>query len=101
MEEYRASFKERQAKAFSKFKELKAEKRLDEVKVKSIVTMWPSVDMTQTAGRTDNEIELALEVYYVGAQLYIAPVRVAIMQHRYCDANYTKVISRPTISRLP
>lgn len=68
MKEYRASFKEQRAQTLNQIKELKAAKRLDEVEIESCITMWPSVDMLRMDGSTDDEIESALEKYYVGAQ---------------------------------
>lgn len=68
MKEYRASFKEQHAQTLNKLKKLKAAKRLDELKIRFCITMWPSVDMLRMDGRTDDEIESALENYYVGAQ---------------------------------
>lgn len=68
MKEYRASFKEQTAQTLNKLKELKAAKKRHEVEIQSFVTMWRSVDMMRVDGWTDNEIESALEKYYVGAQ---------------------------------
>jgi DNA-binding sugar fermentation-stimulating protein len=49
-------------------RELKAEKRLGEMIPQFFVTMWRSVDMMRPDGWTDDEIESAVEKYYIGAQ---------------------------------
>lgn len=89
MEEYRASFKEKSAQTLNTLKELKATKRLNEFEIQFVVIMWPPVDMMRIDGWTENEIESALEKYYVGAQQYMAPARMTVM--RSCDANYAKL----------
>ncbi|KAJ5447185.1 hypothetical protein N7445_002006 [Penicillium cf. griseofulvum] len=49
-------------------RELKAEKKPLLPEILEVHVMWPSVDMTERDGTTDDDIELALERYYVGAQ---------------------------------
>ncbi|KAI9036707.1 ankyrin repeat domain-containing protein [Aspergillus affinis] len=73
MEEYRANWKKQRAERQAKLKRLKAEKRLHEIKILDFIIMWPPVDMMRRDGRTDAEIESALEKYYVGPQLYLQP----------------------------
>ncbi|KAL2829398.1 hypothetical protein BDW59DRAFT_178388 [Aspergillus cavernicola] len=73
MEEYRASYKEEMAQARKKIMELKAAKRLHEVELQYVDILWSSVDMMRMAGRTDDEIEARLEMYYAGPQGYLTP----------------------------
>ncbi|KAB8214327.1 hypothetical protein BDV33DRAFT_196216 [Aspergillus novoparasiticus] len=73
MDEYRASFKVDRQEASKKLRELKAENRLDEVEVQWFNIMWNSVDMMRTDGWSEDEIESALERYYVGPQYYLTP----------------------------
>lgn len=68
--EYRAQWKDRQAKLYQ---QIRAQKRRGETlspEITAIDVAWPPVDMTQRNGRTDKELESALEKYYVGAQQY-------------------------------
>ncbi|KAF7164600.1 hypothetical protein CNMCM5623_009057 [Aspergillus felis] len=77
MDEFRASFKVERERSLRIAKELKAEKRLGEMELQFCVTMWRSVDMMRTDGWTEDEIEEALEKYYMGPQHYLTPNNVA------------------------
>ncbi|KAJ6010778.1 hypothetical protein N7451_002190 [Penicillium sp. IBT 35674x] len=68
--EYRAQWKDKQAKLYQ---QIRAQKRRGEnwsPKITAIDVAWPPVDMTQRNGRTDKDLESALEKHYVGAQQY-------------------------------
>jgi hypothetical protein len=68
MDEYRASFNLERERTLRQLRKLKAEKKLGEPEIEYVVKMWPSVDMMRTDGWSDDEIESALERYYIGAQ---------------------------------
>jgi hypothetical protein len=67
-EEYRAQWKEKKKILYQQIRELKAEKQPILPEILEAHVMWPPVDMTERDGRSDDDIEFALEKYYVGAQ---------------------------------
>jgi hypothetical protein len=65
--EYRAQWKDQQAKLYQEFRALKKRKEFDSPEILAVHICWPPVDMTHRNGRTDDDLESALEKYYVGA----------------------------------
>ncbi|KAL2830896.1 hypothetical protein BDW59DRAFT_177590 [Aspergillus cavernicola] len=72
-DELRASYNAGQEHRKRKWMEFNPADRRAAIEIESAVVMWPSVDMMRTDGWTDNEIESALEKYYIGAQFYLKP----------------------------
>ena len=69
-EGHRAKWKEEQAKLDDLVRELKKNNEFSLPKILDVNIMWPPVDMMRRNGRTDDDLETALEKYYIGAQQY-------------------------------
>lgn len=69
-EDNRARWKEHKVKLKELIQKLKNDNDFSFPEVLDVNVMWPPVDMTRRNGRTDDDLEIALEKYYVGAQQY-------------------------------
>lgn len=69
-DEYRAQWKDKKAKLHQQLRALKKKGELGSPEILAVHVTWPPVDMTQRNGRTDDNLESALEKYYVGALQY-------------------------------
>ncbi|KAJ5611876.1 hypothetical protein N7528_008981 [Penicillium herquei] len=68
--EYRAQWKEKQEKLYEHIRTQQKSEETWAPEIVAIDVTWPPVNMTQRNGRTDEDLESALEKYYAGAKQY-------------------------------
>lgn len=69
-DEYREQWKNKRAELYQQIRALKKTREIGSPEILALEVTYPPVDMTQRDGRTDDDLESALERYYVGAQQY-------------------------------